>query len=41
MNTPVRDYEPGTWGPTHRPEDIVPAGGWANSAIEEGASIHG
>jgi glucose-6-phosphate 1-dehydrogenase len=40
MNTPVREYEPGTWGPTDRPEDIIPPGGWANSAIEEGTSIH-
>jgi glucose-6-phosphate 1-dehydrogenase len=30
LNTPVREYEPGTWGPTGRAEDIAPPGGWAN-----------
>ncbi len=39
MNTPVREYEPGTWGPPIAREDIVPPGGWANSSTEEGASI--
>jgi glucose-6-phosphate 1-dehydrogenase len=36
MNTPVREYEPGTWGPSDRVQDIAPPGGWANSTIEEG-----
>jgi glucose-6-phosphate 1-dehydrogenase len=40
MNAPVREYEPGTWGPTQRAEDIAPPGGWANSTIEEGASSY-
>ena len=40
MNTPVREYEPGTWGPADRPQDFAPQGGWANSTIEEGASSH-
>ena len=40
MKTPVREYEPGTWGPTDGPQDFAPPGGWANSAIEEGASSH-
>jgi glucose-6-phosphate 1-dehydrogenase len=35
-DTPVAEYEPGTWGP-ERAEDIAPPGGWANSSIEEGA----
>jgi glucose-6-phosphate 1-dehydrogenase len=39
-NTPVREYEPGTWGPAARAEDIAPAGGWANPAIQEGLSAH-
>ena len=30
MNTPVREYEPGTWGPVDSPHDVVPPGGWAN-----------
>ena len=38
MNTPVHEYEPGTWGPTGDAQDIVPPGGWANSTTEEGAS---
>jgi glucose-6-phosphate 1-dehydrogenase len=41
MNAPVREYEPGTWGPPARAEDIAPPGGWANSTIAEGASSHG
>ena len=31
MNTPVREYEPGTWGPTESAQGVVPAGGWADS----------
>jgi glucose-6-phosphate 1-dehydrogenase len=30
MNTPVLEYEPGTWGPVDSPHDVVPPGGWAN-----------
>ena len=41
MNVPVREYEPGTWGPAPLAEDIVPPGGWANSSAEEGATIYG
>ena len=40
MSTPVREYEPGTWGPPIGPQDFVPPGGWANSTVEEGASSH-
>jgi glucose-6-phosphate 1-dehydrogenase len=40
MNTPVHEYEPGSWGPTDRAQDIAPPGGWANSTIEEGASSY-
>jgi len=32
MNTPVREYEPGTWGPED--ESVVPPGGWANPTGE-------
>ncbi len=39
MNAPVREYEPGTWGPSPLAQDIVPPGGWANSSAEEGATI--
>jgi glucose-6-phosphate 1-dehydrogenase len=38
MNTPLRDYECGTWGPTPLAQDISPPGGWVNSSIEEGGS---
>ena len=38
MNTPVREYEPGTWGPADRPQDIAPPGGWANPTAGEDAS---
>jgi glucose-6-phosphate 1-dehydrogenase len=40
MDTPVRDYEPGTWGPAHRPGDIGPPGGWANPTTGEGGSSY-
>jgi glucose-6-phosphate 1-dehydrogenase len=35
MNTPIREYEPGTWGPVAEPGDFVPAGGWANPTVGE------
>ena len=37
MDTPVHEYDPGTWGPTDRMRDIVPPGGWANPTKEQGA----
>jgi len=40
MRAPVREYEPGTWGPTDRADDPVPAGGWANPTTEEKVSAH-
>ena len=39
MNTPVREYEPGTWGPDAA-QDIAPPGGWANPAAEGEASSY-
>jgi glucose-6-phosphate 1-dehydrogenase len=41
MSNPVREYEPGTWGPSPLAQDIAPPGGWANSSTEEGATMHG
>ena len=38
---PVREYEPGTWGPTHRAGDIVPPGGWVDSETEGAVAAHG
>ena len=35
MNTPVREYEPGTWGPERSCDDIAPPGGWANPTTGE------
>jgi glucose-6-phosphate 1-dehydrogenase len=35
MNSPVREYEPGTWGPTDLAQDIAPPGGWANPTVED------
>jgi glucose-6-phosphate 1-dehydrogenase len=40
MKLPVREYEPGSWGPAERPGDVVPPGGWANPVTEEGASSY-
>jgi glucose-6-phosphate 1-dehydrogenase len=33
MNTPVHEYEPGTWGPTDASPSIAPPGGWANPTV--------
>jgi len=41
MNAPVRDYEPGSWGPADRPEDPVPPGGWADPPGDELVSARG
>ena len=38
MDTPVGDYEPGTWGPREA-EYLAPPGGWANPALD-GALSH-
>ena len=40
MGAPVREYEPGSWGPTERPGDIAPPGGWANPSTAEGPSSY-
>ena len=34
MNTPVGEYEPGTWGPTGA-HDLAPPGGWVDPAVDE------
>ena len=35
MNSPIREYDPGTWGPTSQADDdVVPPGGWANPSTE-------
>jgi glucose-6-phosphate 1-dehydrogenase len=41
MKMPVREYEPGTWGPADRPQDIAPPGGWANPTTNEVVAAHG
>ena len=41
MNVPVREYEPGTWGPAERAGDIAPPGGWTNPTPSQAASVHG
>jgi glucose-6-phosphate 1-dehydrogenase len=40
MKAPVREYEPGSWGPLQRAEDMAPPGGWANPLTGEGASSY-
>ena len=40
---PVREYEPGSWGPAPRDGDITPPGGWANPTVQadsDGRSDH-
>ena len=38
-NTPVGEYEPGTWGPADA--NVAPPGGWANPTTEEVVTAHG
>ena len=33
-NTPVYEYEPGTWGPREVNERVVPPGGWENPVVK-------
>ena len=35
MKTPLREYEPGTWGPADPSPSVAPPGGWANPTAEE------
>jgi glucose-6-phosphate 1-dehydrogenase len=37
-DTPVYEYEPGTWGPTDASQSIVPAGGWHSPVLTAAAS---
>jgi glucose-6-phosphate 1-dehydrogenase len=37
-NTPVYAYEPGVWGPAEVDQQVSPAGGWHNPALDEGRS---
>jgi len=42
-NTPVYEYEPGTWGPAEVAEKIAPVDGWHNPVIDHaaiGAEVH-
>jgi len=32
-NTPVYEYEPGTWGPAQVDDSLSPPGGWQNPAV--------
>ena len=41
MRSPVREYEPGTWGPPPLANDVMPPGGWVNSSTEAGATAYG
>ena len=35
-NTPVDEYEPGTWGPSEVNQRVVPPGGWENPIVDKG-----
>jgi len=39
VDSPVREYEPGTWGPAE--PALAPPGGWANPTAGEEVSSHG
>ncbi len=38
-NTPVYEYEPGTWGPAEVDRRIVPADGWNNPVLQKPAEV--
>lgn len=38
-NTPVYDYEPGTWGPAQVEEGILPPDGWHNPLMATPSAI--
>jgi glucose-6-phosphate 1-dehydrogenase len=38
-NTPVYEYEPGTWGPAEVGQRIVPADGWNNPVVQKPAEV--
>jgi glucose-6-phosphate 1-dehydrogenase len=38
-NTPVYEYEPGTWGPAEVEEKITPVGGWNNPVIATQSAV--
>jgi glucose-6-phosphate 1-dehydrogenase len=40
MHTAVREYEPGTWGPSDPSPHVTPPGGWANPTAGRGASSY-
>jgi glucose-6-phosphate 1-dehydrogenase len=33
VNTPVYEYEPGTWGPSEVEQKVAPPGGWHNPVL--------
>ena len=33
-NTPVYEYEPGTWGPKEVDQKVAPPGGWENPEVK-------
>ena len=35
-DTPVYEYEPGTWGPSEVDQRVVPPGGWENPVVDKG-----
>ena len=40
MKTPVREYEPGSWGPAEAAQLVAPPGGWANPVSRQGVAAH-
>jgi glucose-6-phosphate 1-dehydrogenase len=38
-NTPVYEYEPGTWGPAEVGQRIVPADGWNDPVVQKPAEL--
>ena len=38
MNTPLSEYEPGSWGPADPAHELAPPGGWVDPAADEGAA---
>lgn len=35
VNTPVNEYDPGTWGPDDAEGRVTPPGGWQNPVVTD------
>jgi hypothetical protein len=33
-NTPIKEYDPKTWGPSDVDQSVAPVGGWQNPIVQ-------